>query len=75
MIPLLILFLPVCSHSVFDYVLTCVLHSYGIMVEVVDNVESQKGDVGRGYKAVVVYQVSMSWGGEGGKHYFNLQGG
>ena len=47
MIPLLILFLPVCSHSVFDYVLTCVLHSYGIMVEVVDNVESQKGDVGR----------------------------
>ena len=60
----------------FLQVLTAgVLHSYGIMVEVVDNVESQKGDVGIGYKAVVVYQVSMSWGGEGGKHYFNLQGG
>ena len=45
------------------------------MVEVVESVESQIGDTGRGYKAVVVYQVSRSWGGDGGKHYFNLQGG
>lgn len=37
----------------------------GIMVEVVESVESQIGDIGRGYKAVVVYQVSMSWGGDG----------